>query len=389
MSERSFVVNPSFISRLADRLRSMRLQHIEDRRGHLPLVKEDEDQLDDRQLQELVESCFWATMMHEEAHKHRLSICVFREGDFVDYTFRVPLAMTSAAIAQLSPALEGTKNIIIARIDENGRFVIVGFTSHTFLRPKLSSVRPGQLSVSYLTERIAVITESRAVFTDERLVNWGSQMARVVLEDPPMKHQVLAWRFIRDLARRVSLLGHGGTLVFVKDGPWRDAVRVPIIYSPEEPKIMWTWRFSEPGNAVAWPEIVLAGYHDHDQELEDSLTSEESALCAIAQLTTVDGAVLIDRSLRVITFGARLKPFQVDNAPATVIVSEPIEGSKPVVEAVISLGGTRHQSAAQFVYDHKNCLAIVVSQDGPISLMRWDGDAGSVTVVRHAELVLS
>jgi hypothetical protein len=49
------------------------------------------------------------------------------------------------------------------------------------------------------------------------------------------------------------------------------------------------------------------------------------------------------------------------------------------------LGGTRHQSAAQFVFDQKDSLAIVSSQDGKVSIMFWDKNIQKVQVIQHAE----
>jgi DNA integrity scanning protein DisA with diadenylate cyclase activity len=52
------------------------------------------------------------------------------------------------------------------------------------------------------------------------------------------------------------------------------------------------------------------------------------------------------------------------------------------------LGGTRHQSAAQFVFDQKDAIAIVASQDGRLSVLGWDRTGGKVIVIRPAEFAL-
>lgn len=48
----------------------------------------------------------------------------------------------------------------------------------------------------------------------------------------------------------------------------------------------------------------------------------------------------------------------------------------------------RHQSAAQFIYDQQDALAFVASQDGRLSVMRWDAEKRMVTVIRPAEFSL-
>ena len=52
------------------------------------------------------------------------------------------------------------------------------------------------------------------------------------------------------------------------------------------------------------------------------------------------------------------------------------------------LGGTRHQSAAQFVFDQKDAIAIVASQDGRLSVLVWDRSEGKVAVIRPVEFAL-
>jgi len=44
------------------------------------------------------------------------------------------------------------------------------------------------------------------------------------------------------------------------------------------------------------------------------------------------------------------------------VISEPFEGSVEREIGLAELGGTRHQSAAQFVFDQKDAIAIVASR---------------------------
>jgi hypothetical protein len=47
-----------------------------------------------------------------------------------------------------------------------------------------------------------------------------------------------------------------------------------------------------------------------------------------------------------------------------VTVTEPIEGAVPVIVHPTRIGGTRRSSAAQFVSDQRDAIALVASQDG-------------------------
>ena len=54
-----------------------------------------------------------------------------------------------------------------------------------------------------------------------------------------------------------------------------------------------------------------------------------------------------------------------------IAVTEPIEGSVASVVHPLQLGGTRHLSAAQFVHDQRDALALVASQDGHFTVFAW------------------
>ena len=52
-------------------------------------------------------------------------------------------------------------------------------------------------------------------------------------------------------------------------------------------------------------------------------------------------------------------------------LTEPIEGGVPSKVTPSQLGGTRHLSAAQFVQDQPDALALVASQDGRFTVFAW------------------
>jgi hypothetical protein len=88
------------------------------------------------------------------------------------------------------------------------------------------------------------------------------------------------------------------------------------------------------------------------------------------------------RDLRVLGFGAKLA---ASSATEQVCVLRPESGSRPEPCSLRDVGGTRHQSAAQFVGGHRDVVAVVVSEDRHTSVMHWDAQSDSVVVVRNAE----
>ena len=53
------------------------------------------------------------------------------------------------------------------------------------------------------------------------------------------------------------------------------------------------------------------------------------------------------------------------------MMTEPVEGTKPAPAHTEQLGGTRHFSAAQFIQDQRDAVALVASQDGRFTIFQW------------------
>jgi hypothetical protein len=95
------------------------------------------------------------------------------------------------------------------------------------------------------------------------------------------------------------------------------------------------------------------------------------AVDALAGLTAVDGATLISDHYDLLAFGAKLR--RRDDAPQVerVLVTEPVEGAAESTVEPAALGGTRHLSAAQFVHEQRDAVALVASQDGRFTVFAW------------------
>ena len=159
----------------------------------------------------------------------------------------------------------------------------------------------------------------------------------------------------------VSMRAHrrGGTLLVVPAASetWRQSILRPIDYLVEPP-------FTELAELLLGP------------------TTEERALAlgravdAVAGLTAVDGASVINDRYELIGFGVKIG--RPDGRPRVerVTLTEPIEGNRPVVVGPLQLGGTRHNSAAQFAQDQRDAMAMVASQDGRFTLFAWSPARG-------------
>ena len=108
----------------------------------------------------------------------------------------------------------------------------------------------------------------------------------------------------------------------------------------------------------------------------------------IVGLTAVDGATIISDNFDVLSFGAKITRRRGHPAVERVVVTEPIEGAAMTTMAPSQFGGTRHFSAAQFVHDQRDAIALVASQDGRFTILRWSDREDMVHAHRVESLLL-
>jgi hypothetical protein len=109
---------------------------------------------------------------------------------------------------------------------------------------------------------------------------------------------------------------------------------------------------------------------------------------AIAGLTAVDGAVVITDRYELLGFGAKITRRKGWDRVEKVTLAEPTEHAVTIVVQTAELGGTRHQSAAQFVHDQRDAAALVASQDGRFTIFEWAAAESMVHAHRIEALLL-
>jgi hypothetical protein len=162
------------------------------------------------------------------------------------------------------------------------------------------------------------------------------------------------------LAASMRAHGHGGSLLVVPTGSdrWRESIAQPILYSVRP-------SFSTLHDLVK---------HEVDVNHEDRRQWEAGlrrAVDTIAGLTAVDGATVINDQYELLAFGAKIRRPQGTPPVDKWVITEPIIGNVGIVVQPTEHGGTRHLSAAQFVFDQRDTLALVASQDGRFTVFAW------------------
>ncbi|MEK6337696.1 MAG: hypothetical protein AABM67_22475, partial [Acidobacteriota bacterium] len=160
------------------------------------------------------------------------------------------------------------------------------------------------------------------------------------------------------MAASMRAHGHGGTLLVVpsKSEEWRALIVRPILYAVAP-------AYTKLANLIKQP--------PSPEGESDWQSSVRSAVEGIAGLTAVDGATVITDQYEVLAFGAKMQRAAGSATVEQTVLTQPIVGDQPVVVPPVQHGGTRHLSAAQFIYDQRDALALVASQDGRFTIFAW------------------
>lgn len=118
-------------------------------------------------------------------------------------------------------------------------------------------------------------------------------------------------------------------------------------------------------------------------------SSVANAVGSIVGMAGVDGAVMLDSELNVLGFGTMLEFVaaseltwrQANLASATT-------GEDWTDTPFERLGGSRHRSAAVFTANVPGSIALIASEDGPISMIWREGATGQPHLVRNVQLAL-
>lgn len=318
-------------------------------------------------IEAIIDAAFWASLRREEGTTPTISLALLPASAAGQaLTFARPLPLKPAALAKLAPAVE-RPGIHLGVWRANGELTVWGTTrsipAFCFV---LEVIGSGLLVVKHRSEpfgkfvNIAVLEGDDVKIIDDR--------ATTVPDCPGLLKSLLGQVTPPDATESVNLLVHlaasmrahhrGGALLVVPDGSseWRESIVEPIQYDVEPD-------FPELADLMQ-REVAERRTHEWQDDLR-------RAVDAVAGLTAVDGATIITRRYHLLAFGAKILRRRSRPTVDRVLASEPIEGREPTMVTPAQLGGTRHLSAAQFVQDQPDALALVASQDGRFTVFTW------------------
>jgi Probable sensor domain DACNV len=334
-------------------------------------------------IEAIIDAAFWASLRREEGYTPKISLAYLPPELAVrPMLFERPIALAPATLAKVSPAVERA-GIHLGVWERDGELSVWGTTRtipvYCFVlevnSPGLLVIKHhrGEESGKYVN--VAVLESDRLMMIDEK--------ASSLPDCPPLLTSLLgfdapaSWgqslHVLVQLAASMRAHRRGGALLVVPSDSdaWRASIVQPISYAIRPV-------FSELADLMQDPRVDRHPW-------QESVTR---AVDIVAGLTAVDGATIMTDRYELLAFGAKIT--RRDGSPRieSVTVTEPIEGTVARTMNPTEMGGTRHLSAAQFVHDQRDAVALVASQDGRFTVFAWSPCETSVHAHRVEALLL-
>ena len=333
----------------------------------------------------MINATFWASLRREEGYVPKISMAFLPpEHNEHPMLFERPVPLTPAALTKIAAIVEHA-GIHLGVWHYNGELCVWGTThdipTYCFV---LEVVEPGLIIIKHHRGEqsgkyvnVAVLEGDVIKIVDETassLPDCPNLISSLLGFDSPASW-VDSVNVLVQVAVAMRAHGRGGSLLIVPpaNDTWRESIVHPIPYAVSPPfrELAILMRESGAGRqAEVWRDAL------------------RETVMAIAGLTAIDGAAVLTEEYELLAFGAKIQRRRGSPPVETVMVTEPVEGGVPMVLTAAQLGGTRHLSAAQFVHDQRNAIALVASQDRRFTVFAWSPCEDSVHAHRVEVLLL-
>lgn len=338
-----------------------------------------------RVIEAILDAAFWASLRKEEGHSPKISIAFLPpEQAGKPLVFNSNLPLNPNVLTKLAPGVERggihigvwhdgyklhiwgtTLNIpnycFVVDVSEPGLLVIKHRRIYGFGKYTNVAVLKGD-QIKIVAEQSAKSADCPSILLsllDLTAHSYWNDSANVLIQ----------------LAVSMRAHGRGGSVLVVPNGSdnWKQSIIHPISYALQP---------------------VFMGLADlvHKDNPDSSEIFWQSALKRevdhLAGLTAIDGATVISDEYQLLAFGVKTGRANSSGHIQELSYAEPIAGGEPVVVHPAKIGGTRHLSAAQFVYDQRDAQALVASQDGHFTVFSWSPTLNMVQAHRIDTLLL-
>ena len=338
-----------------------------------------------RVIEAILDAAFWSSLRKEEGHSPKISIAFLPpEQAGKPLVFNQKLPLNANILTKLAPGVERggihigvwhdgynlhiwgtTLNIpnycFVVDVSEPGLLVIKHRRIYGFGKYTNVAVLKGD-KIKIVDEASAIIPDSPTILLsllDLTAHSFWNDSANVLIQ----------------LAVSMRAHGRGGTVLVIPKNTqeWKQSIIHPISYA-----------LSPVFKGLS--DLVRKDKHDSSEIFWQSALKREVA--HLAGLTAIDGATIITDKYELLAFGAKTGRANSSGHIQELSYAEPITGGDAVIVHPAKIGGTRHLSAAQFIFDQKNAQALVASQDGNFTVFSWSPTLNVVQAHRIDTLLL-
>ncbi len=333
----------------------------------------------------ILDTAFWASLRREEGLSPKISLAyVSPELATQPLLFEKRLSLSASILTKLAPGVERA-GIHLGIWHQEGRLHLWGTTS---IIPDMCMVvdvsEPGLLVVKHRRidgfgkfANVAILKGDQIKIVDEQAAQLPDcpSVLTSLLRFKPTYNWDNSFNILVQLA--VSMRAHkrGGLLLVVPIGSdaWLNSMVKPILYT-----IQPTFK--------GLADLVKEAEDERDNNaIQESVRKEVDR---IAGLTAIDGATIINDRYELLAFGAKIGRLDGKEPINKIVITEPVVGGEAIATHPSLNGGTRHLSAAQFVQDQPDAIALVASQDGRFTIFSWSTCENVVQAHRIETLLL-
>lgn len=338
-----------------------------------------------RVIEAILDAAFWSSLRKEEGHSPKISIAFLPpEQALRPLLFKQYLPLNPNMLTKLAPGVEGV-GIHIGVWHDGYDLYIWGTTLNL----------PNYCFVVDVSQPALIVVKHRRMYGFGKFTNVAvlkgdqikivNETAPITGECPGILLSLMGLNVDERKGQRASIFiqlsvamrthGRGGAVLVVPQNTndWERSVIHPINYAltPSFKGLADLTRKDRGEASEIFWQTALKREIDH-----------------LAGLTAVDGATIITDEYELLAFGAKTGRANSSEHIHQICYSEPINNAEAIVVHPAKIGGTRHLSAAQFIFDQRNALALVASQDGHFTVFSWSKSLNMVQGQRIDTLLL-
>jgi len=336
-------------------------------------------------VEHLLDATFWASLRKEEGHPTKISLAfVSPEQAGNPLLLKHHLPLNPSVLTKLAPGVERPGIHIGVWHDGNDLYVwgtTIIIPNYCFV---LDVSEPGLLVIKHRRiygfgkyTNVAVLKGEQIKIVDTtspRSHDWPTMLLTLL--------DLMAPSYWNDSVNvliqiAVSMRAHqrGGIMLVVpsENNNWLQSIVKPIIYSVQP-------SFS------GLSKLLIQDRKEASQIFWQTALRREVE--HLAGLTAVDGATVVNERFELLAFGAKIGRAKGKDILNDISFSEPIVDGGAIKVPAAKIGGTRHLSAAQFINDQKDALALVASQDGHFTIFSWSEQNNCLQAHRIDTLLL-